>query len=442
LAKAENRLVVPGKPTIINNSAHVNRVGSGNRLYPAKEQLGVKLGGGADGEGWNWEIDISTSESKNLAAICTTDYPSLAYSNANDCGCDMALVGTAASGWLRKPGNNEAVVVFVHGIISDGIQCWMAPNGRYWPALLAADMEANPALQNAGIFIFSYKTSVFSKTYSLGDIVDNLAAELGLQKIVDFQRIIFVCHSMGGIVVRRYLVREQLALMKRKTQFGLFFVASPSLGSVHANLLYPLIGLLRNSQAKILRFSQQNQWLNDLDKDFIKLLDSKALRITGKELVEDVPIQLARWRCFRITLSWQTVPPYAAAKYFVDSFKVPDASHITICKPKDATEIQHRLLVEFVSKMLAAPHAPITLDMPRGWIFANVAKELVKLDKNGAILNCDALTTEERSAGMEEKRIVASTIEEALEVLRLYAAPRPREYRVEHIGREYRLVPN
>ena len=37
--------------------------------------------------------------------------------------------------WVRKPAG-ETSVVFVHGILSSGEECWRNSNGAYWPELL------------------------------------------------------------------------------------------------------------------------------------------------------------------------------------------------------------------------------------------------------------------------------------------------------------------
>ena len=37
-----------------------------------------------------------------------------------------------------KDGSGGCAVVFVHGILSDGVRCWKNENGTYWPELLAS----------------------------------------------------------------------------------------------------------------------------------------------------------------------------------------------------------------------------------------------------------------------------------------------------------------
>jgi pimeloyl-ACP methyl ester carboxylesterase len=348
----------------------------------------------------------------------------------------MLPSGQLATGWLREPNDRDTVVVFVHGIISGGIQCWSDDHGVYWPALLAQD----GTLKDIGVFVFSYRTSLFSKTYSVSDVVKSLKETIQLRDIHQFKKIIFVAHSLGGIVVRRFLVANQADLISQGAVIGLFMVASPSLGSVHANLLYPLIGLARNTQAKILRFHQQNLWLNDLDDDFIKLKDRGELPIRGKELVEDIPLLVFKYRFLRLRLFRQTVPPYSAARYFPDYFKVEGSDHSTIAKPATSASIQHELLVKFIKELIKWAGTRTSMFIPSGWTFEDAAKVLVEGDwDNGSLVIDKGMTKQEREAAMMETTIEFDSIVEGLGQLRGLTNPEIRGYRVEHVEREYRL---
>src|SRR5947209_13148871 len=74
--------------------------------------------------------------------------------------------------WLRKAGSTtpSMAIVFVHGILSDNEKCWLHENGAYWPDLLAS----HEPLNKVGIYDFTYQTSIFSGSYSLGDVVSAL----------------------------------------------------------------------------------------------------------------------------------------------------------------------------------------------------------------------------------------------------------------------------
>src|SRR5438874_2353886 len=164
------------------------------------------------------------------------------------------------SGWIKRP-KGKTSVVFVHGILSSGEAGWRHENGAYWPELL----ENEPELKELGIYVYTYQTGIFSGNYSLSDVVDDLKEHLiTLDDVFDSKTIIFVCHSTGGIVVRRFLVQRQSDLIDRNIEVGLFLVASPSLGSSYANLLSKVAELFGNIQAEALRFNQANTWLNDL----------------------------------------------------------------------------------------------------------------------------------------------------------------------------------
>ncbi|MBY3531217.1 alpha/beta fold hydrolase [Rhizobium laguerreae] len=242
--------------------------------------------------------------------------------------------------WLSQP-QNGTVVIFVHGVMSDA-EAWRNANGTYWPSLLTQD----PRTRGVGVYIFEYETGLFSGTYRINDAVDALTNHLRLDKVLTAQRLIFVCHSMGGIVARRYLLREELDLLEAKIEIGLFLAASPSLGSEYATLLSPLSSVLfRHAQIDILRSSAMNAWLLDLDHDFKTLLNAKRLKIIGKELFED------KFIAKKFFLMRTVVDPISAARYFPEPYRVPLSTHFTIATPEDRNAIQHRLLVEFLGKL-------------------------------------------------------------------------------------------
>src|SRR5438876_1037476 len=109
--------------------------------------------------------------------------------------------------WLRKPKGNVAVI-FVHGILSSGETCWRCETNSSWPELL----KNEEALDPIGIYIYTYQTNIFSGSYRLSDIVDDLKERTNLDGLSDCKQIIFVCHSMGGIVVRKFLVERGIDL--------------------------------------------------------------------------------------------------------------------------------------------------------------------------------------------------------------------------------------
>ena len=237
-------------------------------------------------------------------------------------------------------------MVFVHGILSRPKSCWRNVD-VYWPDLLAQEQP----LTSLGIYVFFYQTNPSSAGYSVSDAADSLALYLKTDGILGLRRLIFVCHSMGGIVVRRYIVANQNEPRTGGIRVGLFLVASPSIGSEYANC-FRLLALSGHSQAEILRFSQNNLWLNDLDQDFMKLRD--ALGIRGRELIED------KFVVFSSLWHKQVVEPFSAHRYFADPLKIAESDHFTIGSHArlSGASMQHIALVDFISDFLESTPAP------------------------------------------------------------------------------------
>ena len=128
-------------------------------------------------------------------------------------------------GHCVRDANGDACVIFVHGILSNGESAWTNSEGVSWPQLLATESS----FSELSIYAFSYRSDLFSRTYSLKDVVDSIREFFNLDHLWDKRCIIFVCHSMGGIAVRRFVVVNQVRLIQKGSQIGLFMLASPSL---------------------------------------------------------------------------------------------------------------------------------------------------------------------------------------------------------------------
>jgi len=251
--------------------------------------------------------------------------------------------------WIRRPQGEAASAVFVHGVLSSGEKCWRHDNGSYWPELLKNEPELGPL----GIYVFTYHTGLSSGNYGLDDIVDNLEACMQIDHVLECKRLIFVCHSMGGIVVRRFLVARAIELIEM--EIDLFLVASPSLGSSYANWLSLIAAVLEHAQAKALRIVEDNEWLKTLDKDFIRFRDRPKAKVRGFELLEQRFIEFKK---IPIWLIWRVlIVNYSSGARYFRSIKVPQSDHFSIAKPAGKDAIQHRLLCRFILENALPPQA-------------------------------------------------------------------------------------
>ncbi|MCX7093349.1 MAG: alpha/beta fold hydrolase [Methylobacter sp.] len=247
--------------------------------------------------------------------------------------------------WEREP-SSDTVVVFVHGINSSSTECWTnASTGSYWPTLL----KEEPEIESVGIYVYSYETGFASGSYDLDNVVQNLKSSLfKLDNVAECKNIIFVCHSMGGIIARKLVLREQLEFFPQY-KLGFFLLASPSLGSDYANHL--IIKLFGNAQALDLRSSADNHWLNDLDNQFFNLTKKLPEEIYGVELIEDKFIRVNRLEFLNPILNRifnPIVTTLSGHRYWEEPEKVSESDHISIAKPENKEATQHRLLIKFI----------------------------------------------------------------------------------------------
>ena len=176
--------------------------------------------------------------------------------------------------------NKEQVIVFVHGILSDSHGCWYRdPTGTspgvYWPDLLRKDKR----FDQFSIFLGGYYTDVGSGPYEVSDCAEELMEALRRPDestgriVLKHKTIVFVCHSMGGIVVRYMLSARPWEF--RDTRICLALIASPSQGSEWADRLKLLTGYFKNQQGIQLKFG--NWSLRDLDERFRIILQDRGI---------------------------------------------------------------------------------------------------------------------------------------------------------------------
>lgn len=240
--------------------------------------------------------------------------------------------------WIKQSENNKTIV-WLHGFLSSGSTAWLHENGTDWPVLISED----PLIKPFGHYVFTYQTSITSSDYSIDDVVDSLKEFMSIDGVIDSNEIIFVCHSMGGIVARRYIVERVAELVQRKIRIGLFLIASPSLGSNYANYMKFVSKAFNHYQAKALQIIKSNEWLAALNKSFLTIKEEGRISIYGKEIVEDRFVIL-KW----LWLIPQVVKPISGAIFFGNPVRIPNTDHFTICKVSDQNTYQHKLLTSFI----------------------------------------------------------------------------------------------
>jgi tetratricopeptide (TPR) repeat protein len=252
--------------------------------------------------------------------------------------------------WYRY-NDRDAVLVFVHGVLSDSRGCWLYEDDEtkkpvsYWPDLIESDVR----FKEVGIYLAGYHTAVDSGDFPIQQCAQQVYAYLktqdpeSRQPVMDKQKIIFVAHSMGGIVAR-YLLCEQREAFKGK-QVGIVLIASPSYGSQLASSLDEVIYHYNHEQGKQLKWG--NAILKDLDQRFKNLKESGQMpRLFGVEFFENR--FMIRWKWLPLFARTKIVTEESAARYFGYAKQIGGSDHSSICKPKTAADLVHQYLLEFL----------------------------------------------------------------------------------------------
>lgn len=125
-------------------------------------------------------------------------------------------------------------VVFVHGVTGDCYGTWTHSNGEFWPKWVASDFE------NVNVYSAGYDSTLIGNLKkgagaSLSDratiLLDRLAS-----RVAPDRPLVFITHSLGGLIVKQMLRKAQDASNERRKRIGglaraAVFIATPHAGS-------------------------------------------------------------------------------------------------------------------------------------------------------------------------------------------------------------------
>ncbi|KAI4628931.1 hypothetical protein J4E83_003484 [Alternaria metachromatica] len=241
---------------------------------------------------------------------------------------------------LSDPDKAAVDIVLVHGLGGDRTGTWTErtaddkKNACFWPRdLLPVD------LPDARIITWGYAAATI-KTLDVVSIAnptqhaEKLCSELASLRVGVVDRpILFIAHSMGGIVAKKALLNSQdsnvdsIAPLVHDT-CGIIFMGTPHCGSELANaasFLTKIVGIFHTVNSSMLEGLQsQNAQLQEIDRRFHQLL--------AKRVGTDKAVQV---RCFCESVPFPgigiIVPDYSAGPPGYERIVV-DANHIEMTK--------------------------------------------------------------------------------------------------------------
>lgn len=261
--------------------------------------------------------------------------------------------GTEVSKFTKET-SNKKVIVFVHGVTGTPSGTWVSTNNggkTYWPDLIKGDKR----LEDYDIFVASYFTPQLVAGPTIAAIAQVVHQDLVKNQILPdgrgksrYNEVIFICHSMGNLVIRDMMVTHPLP-PPGETNIRIPLIlslAAPSAGSELADFVE--------------RFSD-----NPTFKEMGKLETNSFL-----QLLNGVWMQSAFDT--EIACAYETKPTHGINKIIVKKDSATavctrkdyhefEADHISIVKPDTMTHPVHAWVVEEIQR----PRTKAAWELPR-----------------------------------------------------------------------------
>lgn len=244
--------------------------------------------------------------------------------------------------WFSYSDESDTVIIFVHGFITDSMKCWNLKDDVNWPYIVANDSN----FDKVSIFLGGYFTAASSGDFDIRQCTLQLERAISLsinnqRAPISFKNIIFLAHSLGGIVTRHLI---ELNSNKFTTKsIGLILMASPTMGSSYADLFKFIGKFYGNKVSQQLRINSET--LKDIDNRFRDLIHKKNIsKLIGAEAIEqNSPVYVNGLPSF----SSRIVAAESASRYFGGTVHIPNSNHFDIVKPNSIAHESHRFLINF-----------------------------------------------------------------------------------------------
>jgi pimeloyl-ACP methyl ester carboxylesterase len=169
--------------------------------------------------------------------------------------------------WAPMQKGVDGVIIFVHGLFGDADGTWRLDSTHpSWPQLAAAD----PDFASDDVYVVGYATSYGTHGLSLEETATAVLRQLYDNNLLKYDRVYFVTHSMGGLVVKRMLntLNDRAGIADLHRIRAVLLISTPSQGAPLAE-----IGKwLRMSQVKDLTPATFNTFLQTLEDDWNRML--------------------------------------------------------------------------------------------------------------------------------------------------------------------------
>ncbi|KAK4203401.1 putative WD40 domain-containing protein [Triangularia verruculosa] len=264
---------------------------------------------------------------------------------------------------VHGSGGSEADIIFVHGLGGSSRRTWSwnrDPN-FFWPSWI----HHEEGLSQFRIFSFGYNANFRESDtpLSIMDFSKSLLVRMRAyghgaldSDAIGLKPIVFVAHSMGGLVVKKALMlgktHDQYSSMLSKVH-GIMFFSTPHKGSSHASTLNSLLSVLIGTSAKVYvsELDPSSTSIEDISEQFRNICGSWQLI----SLYETQPTKISPG------IKRMIVDKDSGVLSYPKEISVPiDADHNTICKFQSRLDPNYCLAIDLLRQLTAGMRSPQT----------------------------------------------------------------------------------
>jgi pimeloyl-ACP methyl ester carboxylesterase len=222
--------------------------------------------------------------------------------------------------------------VFVHGLFGDTTQTWTHASGTSFFRLLHEDPRVS---QRVDVFAYGVTSTMFgSGSLNIREAATALDERFQANRIWDYDNVVFVAHSMGGLVTMRHLVNNRDRLAKVPL---IALYATPMDGADIANIAQhvaenPALAQMLNADA--------NEFLATLNEDWVRIQPTERPMVRcAYETARTGPMMIVQRR--------------SAVRYCEGNLvAIGGSNHIDIVKPDRAEHLSVVMLVNALEQVV------------------------------------------------------------------------------------------
>lgn len=173
------------------------------------------------------------------------------------------------------------------------------------------------------------------------DLFDQLKqSQIGVDRPV-----VWICHSMGGLIVKQMLVDSADLLAHTK---AIVFVSTPHLGS-NAAKMTAKFSFATKPSTEIYELTTNNKYLIELNEKFLATMKTQQLANKPNivSMLEKQPIHLG------FKLYWSEAVAESSANLGLGEFVwVDNRNHINICKPENRDSIVYKKICQVINQVI------------------------------------------------------------------------------------------